>query len=54
MKDIEYRLGVNSLEKDYSIKSAALNDIVKAKIKTAPRLSFSMSILNCVLMGELY
>ncbi|HKG68866.1 MAG TPA: GTP-binding protein [Segetibacter sp.] len=40
VKDIEYRLDVNSLEKDYSIKSAALNDIVKAKIKTASPIVF--------------
>jgi sulfate adenylyltransferase subunit 1 len=40
VKDIEYRLDVNSLEKDYNIKSAALNDIVKAKIKTASPIVF--------------
>lgn len=40
VKDIEYRLDVNSLEKDYSIKSASLNDIVKAKIKTASPIVF--------------
>jgi sulfate adenylyltransferase subunit 1 len=40
IKDIEYRLDVNSLEKDYSVKSAALNDIVKAKIKTASPIVF--------------
>ncbi|MEJ7685002.1 MAG: hypothetical protein WKG06_45585 [Segetibacter sp.] len=40
VKDIEYRLDVNSLEKDYGIKSAALNDIVKAKIKTASPIVF--------------
>ena len=40
VKDIEYRLDVNSLEKDYNIKSSALNDIVKAKIKTASPIVF--------------
>lgn len=40
VKDIEYRVDVNSLEKDYSIKKAALNDIVKAKIKTALPIVF--------------
>ncbi|MGN6492251.1 MAG: sulfate adenylyltransferase subunit 1 [Agriterribacter sp.] len=35
VKDIEYRLDVNSLEKKYAPEQAGLNDIVKAVIKTA-------------------
>jgi sulfate adenylyltransferase subunit 1 len=35
VKKIEYRLDVNTLEKNYSIDQAGLNDIVKATIKTA-------------------
>ena len=35
VKEIEYRLDVNTLQKDYSPSQAALNDIIKAKIKTA-------------------
>jgi sulfate adenylyltransferase subunit 1 len=35
VKDIEYRLDVNSLQKDEDIPTASLNDVVKAKIKTA-------------------
>jgi sulfate adenylyltransferase subunit 1 len=37
---IEYRLDVNSLEKNYSIQKAGLNDIVKVAIKTASAVSF--------------
>src|SRR5258708_6362747 len=37
-KEIEYRLDVNTLEKDYSIQQAGLNDIVKATIRTASPL----------------
>lgn len=40
VKDIEYRLDVNSLEKDYGVNTAALNDVVKAKIKTASPVVF--------------
>ncbi|MBX2923732.1 MAG: GTP-binding protein [Chitinophagaceae bacterium] len=35
VKDIEYRLDVNSLEKKFGPEQAGLNDIVKAVIKTA-------------------
>ena len=35
VKDIEYRLDVNTLQKDYDIEQAQLNDIIKATIKTA-------------------
>jgi sulfate adenylyltransferase subunit 1 len=35
VKEIEYRLDVNTLQKDYGPSQAALNDIIKAKIKTA-------------------
>lgn len=35
VKEIEYKLDVNSLQKDFTITSAGLNDIIKAKIKTA-------------------
>lgn len=40
VKDIEYRLDVNSLQKDYATNSANLNDIVKATIKTASLVPF--------------
>ena len=40
VKEIEYRLDVNTLEKDYSIQQAGLNDIVKATIRTASPLAF--------------
>ncbi len=40
VKNIEYRLDVNSLEKDYSVNAAALNDVVKARIKTASPIVF--------------
>ena len=40
VKEIEYRLDVNTLEKDYSVKQAGLNDIVKATIRTASPLAF--------------
>ena len=35
VRDIEYKLNVNTLEKEYNPGSVALNDIVKATIKTA-------------------
>lgn len=35
VKQIEYRLDVNTLQKDYSPQQARLNDIIKATIKTA-------------------
>ncbi len=35
VKEIEYRLDVNSLEKKYGPEQPGLNDIVKAVIKTA-------------------
>jgi sulfate adenylyltransferase subunit 1 len=40
VKEIEYRLDVNSLQKDESISSASLNDVVKARIKTASPVVF--------------
>jgi sulfate adenylyltransferase subunit 1 len=40
VKEIEYRLDVNSLEKDESIETASLNDVVKARIKTASPIAF--------------
>jgi sulfate adenylyltransferase subunit 1 len=40
VKEIEYRLDVNSLEKEYSPEKAVLNDIIKATIKTAQPVSF--------------
>lgn len=39
LKEIEYKLDVNSLEKLLSPESAFLNDVVKAKIKTASPLA---------------
>ena len=35
VKEIEYRLDVNSLQKDYTPTVVGLNDIIKVKIKTA-------------------
>ena len=40
VREIEYRLDVNTLEKDYAIQQAGLNDIVKATIRTASPLPF--------------
>lgn len=40
VKDIEYKLDVNTLEKNYSPEKAVLNDIIKATIKTSSPVSF--------------
>jgi len=40
VKDIAYKLNVNTLEKELNIESAGLNDIVKATIKTAIPVAF--------------
>ena len=40
VKEIEYRLDVNSLQKDYRTNTAHLNDIVKATLKTASPVPF--------------
>jgi sulfate adenylyltransferase subunit 1 len=40
VKEIEYKLDVNTLEKNYSAQQAGLNDIVKVTIKTASPLSY--------------
>ncbi len=40
VKDIEYKLDVNTLQKDYSPEKAVLNDIIKATIKTAAPVAF--------------
>ncbi len=40
VKEIEYRLDVNSLQKDYRTNTANLNDIVKATLKTASPVPF--------------
>ncbi|HTI09653.1 MAG TPA: GTP-binding protein [Puia sp.] len=40
VKEIEYRLDVNTLEKNYGVQQAGLNDIVKATIRTATPLPF--------------
>jgi len=40
VKDIEYQLDVNTLEKNFSPDSIGLNDIVKATIRTASPLPF--------------
>jgi sulfate adenylyltransferase subunit 1 len=40
IKDIEYKLNVNSLEKEPAPESAVLNDIIKATIKTASPIPF--------------
>ena len=40
VKEIEYKLNVNSLEKEPAPEQANLNDIIKATIKTASPVSF--------------
>lgn len=40
VKDIEYKLDVNTLQKNYSPEKAELNDIIKATIKTASPIAF--------------
>lgn len=40
VKNIEYKLDVNSLEKNYSLEKAVLNDIIKATVKTASPVAF--------------
>ncbi len=42
VKEIEYRLDVNSLEKQADVEKAELNDIVRAKIKTASPLVYDL------------
>ena len=40
IKDIEYKLDVNTFEKEYAPEKAVLNDIIKATIKTAAPVAF--------------
>jgi sulfate adenylyltransferase subunit 1 len=40
VRGIEYKLNVNTLEKEYSPRSVGLNDIVKATIKTASEVPY--------------
>jgi sulfate adenylyltransferase subunit 1 len=40
VREIEFKLDVNTLEKNYAISEVGLNDIVKAKIKTASPVAF--------------
>jgi len=40
VKDIEYKLDVNTLQKNYSPEKAVLNDIIKATIKTSSPVAF--------------
>jgi sulfate adenylyltransferase subunit 1 len=40
IKEIEYKLDVNTLQKNYSPEKAVLNDIIKATIKTASPVAF--------------
>ena len=42
VKEIEYRLDVNSLQKVEGIETVALNEIVQAKIKTASPLAYDL------------
>lgn len=42
VKEIEYRLDVNSLEKEEGIGTVGLNEIVRAKIKTASPLAYDL------------
>jgi len=40
VREIEYKLNVNTLEKEYGPSSVGLNDIVKATIKTASEIPY--------------
>jgi sulfate adenylyltransferase subunit 1 len=40
VREIEYKLDVNTMEKEYDPASVRLNDIVKAKIKTASEIPY--------------
>lgn len=40
VKEIDYKLDVNTLQKEYSPEKAELNDIIKATIKTASPVAF--------------
>ncbi len=40
VKEIEYKLNVNTLQKNYSPEKAELNDIIKATIKTSSPVAF--------------
>jgi sulfate adenylyltransferase subunit 1 len=42
VKEIEYRLDVNSLKKEEGIESVGLNEIVRAKIRTAAPLPYDL------------
>ena len=42
VREIEYKLDVNSLEKQEGVEKAELNDIVRAKIKTASPLAYDL------------
>lgn len=42
VREIEYRLDVNSLNKEEGIESVGLNEIVRAKIKTASPLAYDL------------
>jgi sulfate adenylyltransferase subunit 1 len=53
VREIEYRLDVNSLEKDESIDSANLNDVVKVELKQLHQLPL-ISTVNSELMVVLY
>jgi sulfate adenylyltransferase subunit 1 len=40
VKEIEYKLDVNTLEKEYAPEKAGLNDIIKVTLKTASPIAF--------------
>jgi sulfate adenylyltransferase subunit 1 len=40
VRDVEYKLNVNTMEKEYNPSSVGLNDIVKVKIKTASEIPY--------------
>lgn len=40
VKDIEYKLDVHTLEKQYDVEKVSLNEVVKMKLKTAKPLAF--------------
>jgi sulfate adenylyltransferase subunit 1 len=46
VKEIEYKLNVNTLEKQLSPDTVVLNDVIRAKIKTASPVAIDLYKLN--------
>lgn len=47
VKEIEYKLDINSLERIYSVTQLAVNDIARVRIRTAMPLVFDSYAQNC-------